>query len=375
MTGFGWTPRHSEAIHDDLYGRALVLENGVARLCILTADLLGVPVSLSDRLRDAVASVIGTDKKSVLFNCSHTHGGPHTGVSTVGEPDTHYLYFLTQKLIGAALQASRNLVPAHLTYGETSAQIGVNRRLTLPDGKTILAPNYRGAVLPTVQNLIVNRADGKTMAMLFSHACHPTTIGAGNREITGDWPGAAVSHLKRRFQKEGAESGVLEDAIPFFLQGCSGDIDPARRGDWEAMRENGEQIAEAAHAARWNAHGRLDETLFANEAKLALPVIEGDRSDTPFELQRLDLGGVSLIGFPAEIFAQTALDLRELSPASAFYLGNTNGCLGYLGSAEEFQRGGYEIEEAHKYYGAPQFSPEAEFFLRAAVTELMNIGR
>ncbi len=375
MTGYGWVPQTSLAIHDELYARAIVLDDGDRRVCLLTADILGVSVSLADEIRTLVARATRTVKAAVMLNCSHTHGGPHTGVSVVGAPDAQYLYALIQKLVGVATQAAGLLVPIHLTYGETSTQIGVNRRLPTPDGKTILAPNYSGAVLPLTQNLIVNGADGRTLAMLFSHACHPTTLDARNRNITGDWPGAAVAHLKRKFQKEGADSGIHESALPLFLQGCCGDIDPVRRGDWEAMEENGRQIAESAHAARWNAHGRLDETLSFAETTLQLPVLSsaGDSGarTLPFSIQRLTLGGVSFLGFPAEMFVQYALDYRTRNNASVFLLGNTNGCLGYFPTTEEHHRGGYEIDEAHQYYGKPSFSPECEALVRDAIHSML----
>src|SRR5262249_49102804 len=154
-----------------------------------------------------------------------------------------------RKLIGAAKQAAENLYPAHLTYGECSAQIGVNRRQTRPAGNTILGLDYGGPVAPTVQTLCVNGADGRTFALLFCHACHPTTMGGENLAIPADWPGAAVAHLKARFRAEAGDSGIAPDALPFGLQGCCGDINPRLRSNWEAVAASGRAIADAAHTA------------------------------------------------------------------------------------------------------------------------------
>ena len=379
MTGYGWTPQTCNAVHDELYARALVIDDGFTRLALITADLLGLPEELVGMIRQGVANELGTHVSCVMICCSHTHGGPHTGVSAIGAPDPFIETLLLRKLIGVAKQAASLLVPVHLTYGESSAQIGVNRRRTLSDGNTLLEPNYSGAVAPIVQTLIVNGANGKTLAMLFSHACHPTTLEGENRGVTADWPGAAAAALKRKFQKEGAENGIEQNAIPFFLQGCCGDIDPVRRGSWEAMEENGAQIAEAAHAARWSAHGRLEETLSAQEITLALPTLSKDSSiaspDLPFAIQRLTLGGVSFIGFPAEVFVRYQNDFRSQSSAPLFLISCTNGCLGYLPTADEYPRGGYEIEEAHRYYGKPMFAPECERIVREGVAELLSDGR
>ncbi len=377
MTGYGWAPHACFAIHDELYARALVVDDGFTRVVLITADLLGLPEAMAKTIRQSVAEELGTDVSGVMICCSHTHGGPHTGVSTVGTPDPFIETLIIRKLVGAAKQASSSLVPVHLTYGESSAQIGVNRRKTLPNGFATLEPNYAGAVAPIVQTLIVNGANGKTLAMLFSHACHPTTLEGENRSVTADWPGAAVAALKKRFQKEGAENGIEQYALPFFLQGCCGDINPVRRGSWEAMEENGAQIAEAAHAARWSAHGRLEEVLSAEEITISLPTLSDDPSVVPpevqFKIQRLSLGGVSLIGFPAEMFVRYQNDFRAMSAAPLFLISCSNGCLGYMPTADEYGRGGYEIEEAHRYYGKPMFAPESEERVRRGVEGLLLI--
>ena len=377
MTGYGWVPQTCLAIHDELYARALVIDDGFTRVVLMTADLLGLPEAMVKTIRRSVAAELETDVSAVMICCSHTHGGPHTGVSAIGTSDPFIETLIIRKLIGAAKQASSTLVPVHLTYGESSAQIGVNRRKTLPNGLSVLEANYAGAVAPIVQTLIVNGANGKTLAMLFSHACHPTTLEGENRSVTADWPGASVAALKRRFQKEGAENGIEQNALPFFLQGCCGDINPVRRGSWEAMEENGEQVAAAAHAARWSAHGRLEEVLGVEEITISLPTLSNDPSVVPpelqFTIQRLSLGGVSLIGFPAEMFVRYQNDFRAISGAPLFLISCSNGCLGYMPTADEYARGGYEIIEAHRYYGMPMFAPECEEIVRRAVEGLLLI--
>lgn len=377
MTGYGWVPQTCLSIHDELFARALVIDDGFTRLVLITADLLGLPETMVKMIRQTVSEELETDASSVMICCSHTHGGPHTGVSAIGTLDPFIKTLIIRKLTGAAKQASLSLVPVHLTYGESSAQIGVNRRKTLPAGRTVLGLNYAGVVAPIVQTLLVNGANGKTLAMLFSHACHPTTLEAENRSVTADWPGAAVAALKRRFQKEGAENGIEQHAVPFFLQGCCGDINPVRKGSWEAMEENGEQVAEAAHAARWSAHGRLEEVLSAEEITISLPTLSDEPSvaptDCPFTIQLLSLGGVSLIGFPAEMFVRYQNDFRAMSVAPLFLISCSNGCLGYMPTADEYARGGYEIEEAHRYYGKPRFAPECEEIVRRGVEGLLLI--
>ncbi len=424
LGGYSRRPTGAVGVLDEISARALVLDDGNQRLVLLTADIAAFPPALVTQVRAEIATRLGTTPHAVLLHATHTHNGPHLGTyRAMGTVDAPYVDVLARKLTGVARQAAARLRAAHLTYGETSAQIGVNRRATDGEGRTVLAPNYGGPIAPTVQVLCVNGADGRMFAMLFSHACHPTTLPREELRYSADWPGAAVAALRERFQREAADSGIAEDAIPLFFQGCCGDIDPLRRGDREAVLDNGRQIAAAAHTARWNAHGRLDASLDAVEMTIELPlqppqpVEECDRqvaeavsrleqaqdagadagtlrdltalrdwaterrgrarqpaaSQTQaFTIQRLLLGGVPLLGFPAEMFVQYQLDFTEHVRAPLLVLGTTNGCWNYLPTADEYVRGGYEIEGACKYYGNPMFAPDSDARVREAVARLLK---
>ena len=425
MSGYALRPSGAVGVHDELYARALVLDDGRQRIVLLTADLIALPHEFSQGIRERIAEGLGITPHAVMIHCTHTHGGPYLGIfRAMGEMDPHYTDVLARKLMGVALQAAVGLKPAHLTYGEASAQIGVNRRRSGPDGRIVSNVDYGGVAIPMVQTLCVNGADGRVLALLFCHACHPTTMERDNLQFTGDWPGAAVEHLKARFRKDGEENGIAPEALPFCLVGCCGDINPVRRGSWEAVAENGKQVAEAAHTARWNAHGHQEAKLHAEEITLQLPMLPPTDAETlraqeqeweqkleryraeqadagrimlaeghltwtreclqlntercyavlhPFTIQHLSLGGISLLGFPAEMFAQYALDFARQSHRNVISLGYTNGCWNYVPTAAEYPRGGYEVEEAFKYYGTQMFAPECEPLIRRAVYHLLKL--
>jgi hypothetical protein len=424
MVGYGGRPTGCVGVHDPLYARALVVDNGERRLVLVVADIIALPDEMVSPVRAGIAAQVGTAPEAVMLHCTHTHAGPYLGIyRCMGEADAPYRDVLVRKLIGVAAQAARSLEPAHLTYGEASVQIGVNRRQTRPDGRVVLGEDYAGPVAPLVQTLCVNGTDGQTFALLFAHACHPTTMGGENLWLSAEWNGAAVAHLKRRFQQEGAETGIRADALPFSLQGCCGDINPKRRGSWEAIRENGRLVANAAHTARWNAHGSLTSQLDYAETTVELPLlpppalaecdrqisewaetlereratasagrwsfIQGrldwaqdakryaevaDLNETQsFAIQRLTLGGVHLLGFPAEMFVQYQLDFSAQCASPVLSLAYTNGCWNYVPTAEEYPRGGYEVDDAHRYYGTLMVAPASEGMIRAATYDLLGI--
>lgn len=393
-------------VHDELYARALVLDNGHKRVALVAADLIALPEESATHIRQLIASILETEPGAIMLHCTHTHGGPLTwphhnmGLSASATElqencdssaenayknaayEEAYRTVLCGKLIGVARQAADNLQPASLIYGEASAQIGVNRRQTNAGGRIIRGHNYGGPVSSLVQALCVNGADGRTFALLCGHACHPTTMEGANRLLTADWPGAAVSHLKERFRKESAETGMTSDALPIFLQGCCADIDPVRRGTWEAVLTNGRIIADAAHTARWNAHGHLGETLDFAEITVMLPLLTSpmqtapkdppEKTLQPFTIRKLTLGGATLLGFPAEMFVQYQQDFRALSSAPLFCLNYTNGYWGCLPIQTEFEQASNVMDETVKNCGPHVFAPESEILIRQAVQQLLD---
>ncbi len=427
MGGYAFRPCGATGIHDELYARALVADNGRNRLVLVTADLIALDFDLVTRVREGIAAQLDTTSSSVMLNCSHTHGGPLTqSFRAMGTPDSPYMDILARKLIGVARQAADTLQPVHFTYGEAAAQIGVNRRRSGIDGRAGHQPDYGGLVLPLVQTVCVQRADGRTLALLFSHACHPTTLGGDNLQITAEWPGMAAEHLKNIMNRDGDEGGWAPGALPLFVQGCCGDINPYRRGAWDAIAEQGAQVGGAAHTARWNAHSRYDDAqaLYAGEETITLPLLppppihdcdrfvaeaeaalERERANggnvgrllqtegmlnwardaraiaaqpdavnqQPFTIQHVMLGGIHLLGFPAEMFVRYQIDFSTQCQAPVLSLGFTNGCWGYLPTAAEYARGGYEVDTAYKYYGAQMFTPDCEQIVRAAVYRLLEI--
>ena len=91
------------------------------------------------------------------------------------------------------------------------------------------------------------------------------------------------------------------------------------------------------------------------------------------ELQVITLGSTALLALSAEVFAEYAKGLDELSPfAHTFPISNANGDIGYLPTAAAFAEGGYEVEDAPRLLGALPFRPEVEQIVRGAIQQTLN---
>jgi Neutral/alkaline non-lysosomal ceramidase, N-terminal len=423
LTGFGGRPGPATGVHSDLYARALVLELGDERLAMVSLDILGLDLDLVRRTRGLIAEATGIPGERVLLNSSHTHSGP--AVETLrglGERDEPYAGLLCRLIAGTVQRAAASLGEARLAWGEAHAPIGINRRRRLADGRMAIAENPAGPYDPRVYVLRCDRADGRPLALGFAHACHPVILGAQNTLFSAEFPGEAVTTMRR------CRVGGVHDAVPFFLQGCCGDVNPAIRGDGEAVRRTGTILGAAAAVAAESAQPLTVDRLDARSVTLDLrlqdppPLAEAEATlaaereraadmerrhaegaanrgqlsvaramvtwaeevlawsregniarTAPFEIQCFRLGDAVLVAMSGEVFMAYSDNLRTRSPfPHTLVLGYSNGCVGYVPTAAAYPEGGYEVATAYRYYDTLMLHPECEGRILDTTEDIMR---
>jgi neutral ceramidase len=416
MCGYAFRPSGCTAVHDELFARALVLNDGVATVAIVAMDLIGLDFDLVEEVRRNVAERTSLPGYAILLNATHTHGGPNVrAFNTMGDRDPAYIDVLTRKIVGIIVQAADRLQPASLKYGQAPVQIGVNRRQYPNDkGVTVIGRNPSGPVDQRVQSVVVWDSRQRPTALLFSHACHPTTMGGENLEITADFPGVACGTVRE------ATGGVV---MPFFLQACCGNINPEPRGTYECVFRHGSAVGEAALEALDSAVTLSHSPIEAAETSIDLPLIPPPSRESinenlelwagkvrefkhaarpghllhaeglynyfkleealasndpislsrPFAIQRLMLGELQFLGMPAEMFVQYQLDFERQASGPVLSLGYTNGVHGYVPVAADYPYGGYEVDGAHRYYGTLMYTADCEPLIRDEVYRLLGV--
>ncbi|MBT3268205.1 hypothetical protein HN371_13685 [Candidatus Poribacteria bacterium] len=414
LTGYGGRPSGCTSIHDQLHARALALSDGAVTVVLVSLDVLGISFELRDALRER-ALAAGIAAHALVLNASHTHAGPATQrLRGLGEPDDAYIrrfVDLTAEAIDTAVTA---MEPASLDMTRVPARIGHNRREHRPDGRTVLGHNRVGAVVPHADVLRVQRADGAHLATWFAHACHPTTLGGDNLAVSAEFPGVAVRAVEQ-----------LEGGTALFAQGCCGDINPTQRGTFEAVEENGRALAAAVAGAGAVRRDEGDvtlashievaelslqappprEALDAQIAQFVADAAEGEGAGVdrgrqrmldaavewatdvrafaysnpepprtlPFEIQAVRIGDAALVTLPGEVFADIGNRIEGASPfRQTTALGYTNGCHGYVPTAAAYAEGGYEVDNAIRYYGSLMFSPASEGELLAGAARALQ---
>lgn len=404
LTGFGAREGPCVGTLDPLQTRAMVFEDARGRrVALVTCDLIGLGRHLVARVRRRVAEVVGIPAEGQLFNCSHTHAGPETGVlTTIGVPDPAYLAALEERLVAVLAAAATALFPVRLRLASTEVEDGlainrVFRRIGQPERYD------RQLTVVRIERVSPDGAD-QPLATIVAFACHAVTLGATERHASADF----VAPLRRDL--EAAGSGPV-----LYVNGCGGDVNPAAmdaRGR-EATDALGRELARAAGRAparalsaggppaggltsggvgaaqEWVAlpfqplrppaalaeilsHGRarLAEAPPGSPAHRAAQVTEVDYPlrvlrlhygsellpEVRAEVQAIKIGPIAVVALPGEIFSSLGRAIKEASSFPAprtLVAGWSNDNVGYIPDRDAYPLGGYEVDLASRYYGYP----------------------
>ncbi len=321
-----------DGVHDPVYAKALWLEQGDVRLCLLTTDLIGTSLEIRDAVKPPDASLI--------LAASHTHsslGGLAPGFwqLAIGPYDAKLREETVARLRKAVELSRRTLRPARLVFAEGSApEHARNRR------------NPAGAVDPELGVMAVLDRLQRPLAVVATYAAHPTILPPAFKQVSGDWPGALQRSLEAR-----TGCPVL------YLNGAEGDVAPrapAAKGDPARAQALGEALAVRAAELLFGIEKRAGGgTIRYVERGVDLPSPTLPSHPTRSVLGLLELGGRRFYCVPGEPAASLGLELKKRTPG-AWVVGLANDHLGYFLSEAEYKRGGYERQMS--FYG-PQMGP------------------
>jgi len=410
LCGFGYFRcRHSIAVRDRLWARAMVVEQARARAAVISCDLIGLPLATTERVREVVSRHTDLPHDAIMVHCTHTHSGPATATYTgLGAPDPPYLETLPQRIAAACIEAAGRLEEATLHHAEVPCEgVGLNREYDrdAPPLEEALDEAWRPARperTDTTCHVLRAEAEGRMIGFLSYFGCHPVVCCAASRYIHGDYCGVATNLLEREHP----------GAVGLFLQGAQGDVNSCvvhkpeqesllaldviagryARAVREGLRRAEPIEVETVRAVRrrvvfrrkrWDAE-KIRALLAEQEALVHAPVATdasgevrmavvylfalrrllarteaGDRDalEPPTELHGLRLGPVALLGCPFEVFQAIKNDVRAKTRAPVpLVMGLTNDSTGYAPDRTAAARGGYAADTVPMICGTLPFA-------------------
>jgi hypothetical protein len=93
LSGFGpFLCRHSIGIRDRLWARAVAFEEKGRTVLLISCDLIGVTLAITEQVRARIRTRAGLDDDAILVCATHTHSGPNTGRTSAGAPPTNPIW-------------------------------------------------------------------------------------------------------------------------------------------------------------------------------------------------------------------------------------------------------------------------------------------
>ncbi|MDO8992472.1 MAG: neutral/alkaline non-lysosomal ceramidase N-terminal domain-containing protein, partial [Daejeonella sp.] len=203
IIGDSYGIRVAEGVHDELYIKTLVFEQGDEKVAFITLDVVSLPHSLVMNSRQLIHRQTGIALSNIILNATHAHAGPQMNPlfwDVVGGSaklkSQEFTRSLPELILVSVKSAVSKIQPVRVSVGSVQeTTISFNRRYLMNDGsfKTNpgkLNPNIvrpAGPIDPALSIVYFESLDKKPVAILVNFALHVAIVG-GNR-FSSDFPG------------------------------------------------------------------------------------------------------------------------------------------------------------------------------------------
>lgn len=207
MGAWGLRQGVAQGVHDDLYARALVLDDGTTTIGIVALDVAGITKEVLAGIRRQTERLCGITADRLLVSSTHNHTTPAI-LNEVSPALAGYVLHLADVVAGVVAEAAHRMEPAKAGHGAGDLPgASINRQ-------------YRERPVDTSLGVLrVDTRSGRPIARVLTWACHNLCIGGSDRLWSADFTGVACRLLDQ--QSPGS--------VGIFLQGAGGDVHPF---DW-----------------------------------------------------------------------------------------------------------------------------------------------
>ena len=120
-------------MHDPLFVRALVLDNGLAKVALISVDT--AEILYGDEVIKAVTGELKIPAENLIINATHDHNTPTFGARRRNRATSAPYFEIVKKgIVEAARQANAKLQPARIGFGTGKAYINTNRDEKIGEG-------------------------------------------------------------------------------------------------------------------------------------------------------------------------------------------------------------------------------------------------
>jgi hypothetical protein len=323
----------------DLTVRALVFEQDGTSVAIVSADFLGIPAALGNRVRAAVKEIPASN---ILIGATHTHSAPDCygfpDASGKTTRDARYMDQICAGMIESIREAVGHLQPVRL-------------KIATGEAKGKIAYNYYAEQLYDPRCHVIQAVDvsGKPLATLVNYAIHPEVLGNDAGICSPD----LIGPLYDRLGEKGGGTGIFMNSAQGGMVTADNRLAGGKEArSYEECRRIGSLLADEALRIVADAAEQASPRLYCAARSLTLPVYAplmrqllkalpdspgANVASVTTQLNVINLGNAQILTIPGEALPNIGCYLkRKMRGENNLLFGLTNDAFGYILSKEDF---------------------------------------
>jgi hypothetical protein len=353
-------------VHDDVFARALVLDDGESRVALVVEEVESIPDPKGTVTQ--VAQAIGVPESNVIVSATHSHESLTVFIhgNQLTPAQQKEIEHCRAGAVEAARQAAANLKPARISFGRGEAYVNINN-----GEQSGIAYWYdpKGPTDKTLDLLRVEAASGQPIAMVVNYGTHAETmyrslVKDGGYEVTGDIPGE-VSHIMETNQA-GAPVVLFTapaeaDELGYFksLQPANGSLPETDEGaaGYALMNEMSRRIAAAAFQIEGAMNpGKSNVTLQALTGTATCPggrtrvdnqthqVVSTDGPPVVIPMSVIKINDIAIAAVAADMGNQIGKEIKQVSPIpNTMVVSQLAGAVGYILPDASYEHPGHGL--------------------------------
>lgn len=337
------------SVRDSIYVRTILINNGVTKVAIVTADLMIIPPTVTSELNARVQE-IGLEPDQVFLGATHSHnsvGNWGEGIAQIlyGKYSDRVIDMIADGILESIKTSIENQRPSQLSTKEISLPDVVDNRLI-----------NGGEVDPLLRLLSVQQDDG-TKLLLMNFTAHATCLYASDLRLSGDYPATLVKKV---------EGSGYDFAM--FMAGAVGShrARPPDFGD-QCIEYMGDYITKAINLDTTSFRPVTEAALASIRVPLELPdpqikltgnlkarswLFRMTFGEYPVFLSGARIGDLVLLGTPCDYSGEfmDGIDSTATSREREVFVSSFNGgYIGYVTPVEHYDVNHYETQLMNWY--------------------------
>ncbi len=245
----GKLPEPFVSIHDHLFTRAILIENGKSSGLLMNMDVGKISAALFAQISQGISKQYGIPVDNMVISAVHDHASVSSlggGDALSGRPVSPNMQAFIDKvhagMLEAVKQAKASLQPAEIGFGEGKLLLNVNRDGIDPKTRQWSEkPNPNFTSDKTLAVVEFRKPNGEPIAVYLNYAMHAITMFL-TMQISGDFPESAEQYIENAYDNNVVAIWTIApagDQDPLYLrpilkigeQRIRQEMDPAKTGD------------------------------------------------------------------------------------------------------------------------------------------------